>query len=560
MRMGDRLVFYDVIQKIKKKEPTVVAKEVPGAVGIKQVPFKQTMPIQSKLSNKNIFVIGETGTGKSSLINSMVNFLYPVQFASPYRWTLIAEESDNQSHSQTKDINEYFIKVENPRIPQFAETLTIIDTPGFADTSGFTNDLKILEKIENFLLDDCSHLDGICFVMKQSQRRLTANQKYILGRVFGLFGKDFKFNIFAFVTFADGSKVNKDALQSIHLDCRDFFPINNEVFKFRKLEKQQPWVCIECAFSNYYAMRICEECKAAKPKRDAIDIQRNEQWESGMSEFSRFFCSLMETPRIPLFGQTRSLIEVGRSIEYKTRELIELRKEGLTHVHELKTLHDAIERKTVCIANDEDFKVQLADKVDDVDISGQGIHTVTCTNCLWTCSESVDTTDSQIIAMRKLSDFCQQCPGRCALVGDHQDISRRYVRTPQFKVDEDKKKRYLASLKEHAELEEQDKAPENAMHLIHRKSMGMINDIKKQKKQILRKSLFSEMVDYSEYFDQCIQTEQQEKNDNWERNKESLNMHKQIHCLILNIEQYVQNEQKLWNGQYPKKASSQNID
>ena len=131
-------------------------------------------------------------TGKSTLINAMVNYLYRVNWHDDFRFKLIIEEEEeDQTRSQTKEIVAYTLYWEEGFALEF--TLTIIDTPGFGDTSGILGDKRILDNMTEFFRRTGPHsvleLEAVGFVLQASQVRLTAAQRYIFDSIQALFGK-----------------------------------------------------------------------------------------------------------------------------------------------------------------------------------------------------------------------------------------------------------------------------------------------------------------------------------------------------------------------------------
>ena len=74
-----------------------------------------------------LLVVGATGSGKTTLINFMVNHLFGIKFEDSYRFKLIHEsDNPNQAHSQTQQVTAY--RLNHHDIMKFPHTLTIIDT------------------------------------------------------------------------------------------------------------------------------------------------------------------------------------------------------------------------------------------------------------------------------------------------------------------------------------------------------------------------------------------------------------------------------------------------
>ena len=59
---------------------------------------------QQILYEKVIMVIGATGTGKSTLINRMINYILDVKYTDKFRFQLVIEKETSQIESQTKII------------------------------------------------------------------------------------------------------------------------------------------------------------------------------------------------------------------------------------------------------------------------------------------------------------------------------------------------------------------------------------------------------------------------------------------------------------------------
>ena len=172
--------------------------------------FEIGQPSQNNNQDHKVMILmGATGSGKSTLIDGMVNFILGVQWKDPFRFRCVREDesqSGNQAHSQTSSVTAYTLHHrEGMTVPY---SITLIDTPGYGDTRGVARDREITKTIQKFLMENDARIDEIhaaCFVAASSNSRLTVTQRYILDSVLSIFGKDFRDNIRLLVTFADNA-------------------------------------------------------------------------------------------------------------------------------------------------------------------------------------------------------------------------------------------------------------------------------------------------------------------------------------------------------------------
>nr|AAI51931.1 Zgc:171695 protein [Danio rerio] len=192
-------------------------------------------PRDKNKQNKVILMLGDTGAGKTTLINTMINHLLGVKFEDQ-EFYQITEETDELL--QTSEITVYEVFVEgNPT------SLTIIDTPGYAHTEGYKKDKEVAEYLAKLFADEdgIHYIDAVCFVMKASQNRLSGKEFYIFHSVLSLFGRDIENNIVFLLTHSDGGPP-ADALNAIdkaEIPCRrdeDNEPVH---FLFNNRQKEK---------------------------------------------------------------------------------------------------------------------------------------------------------------------------------------------------------------------------------------------------------------------------------------------------------------------------------
>ena len=151
--------------------------------------------------NRIILLVGKTGTGKTTLINSLVNHALGVEFDDGV-WFEISEcTNKSQTQSQTTAITVYEVFVED-----ISFSLTIIDTPGYRDTRGPLHDKLIAESLFRLFKSESGvhEVDIVGLVLEAATNRLTSTQLYIFNAVLSLFGKDIEKNIVLLITHSDG--------------------------------------------------------------------------------------------------------------------------------------------------------------------------------------------------------------------------------------------------------------------------------------------------------------------------------------------------------------------
>ncbi|XP_048011737.1 uncharacterized protein LOC125247888 [Megalobrama amblycephala] len=375
--------------------------------------------------NKTIMMIGATGAGKTTLINSMINYILGMQWKDDFRFVLIDEgKQKSQAESQTSEITAYQINyMDGFQIPY---SLTIVDTPGFGDTRGISHDQKITKQIHELFSAhggiDC--IDAVCFVVQASLARLTHTQKYIFDSILSIFGKDIAENILVMVTFADGKTPPVlEAITVSQVPCSTTNSGEPLHFKF-----------------NNSAVFATNNQSAA----DDCDNFDQMYWKLGCSSMKKFFESLnkLETKSLSL---TREVLKERQQLEVLVEGLTPQINVGLTKLDEIKKTKAALEQHKAEMDANKNFEYELEVTVPKKMENNTGYYLTNCQMCQYTCHGACSRADDKDKYLCKVmkDGKCTVCPGKCAWsVHYNQKYKWNYVTEKTKETYQDLKKRY----------------------------------------------------------------------------------------------------------------------
>ncbi|XP_068120803.1 uncharacterized protein [Hyperolius riggenbachi] len=292
-------------------------------------------------NNKVIMFVGETGSGKSSLINTLITFIFGLKWEDNYRIKLIDDKTGrNQAHSQTQHITTYQINPEEGlRVPY---SITLIDTPGFGDTRGIIYDGINMRQIRAFF-GHCKFLEmnAICFVISSSQSRLTPTQKYVYDNIVSIFGKDMKDNIVFFTTFADWNKPNVlSAITEANLPCArtedgllEYFKVNN-------------------------AATYANNCPQKGEDEDGFMINQI-YWKMGMKNSETFFCDFLNKVSGKDLTLTNKVLQERNDLEVTLDGLIGRFRDMMYKEHELENTKKELEKHQEDVKNNQNYEIEV---------------------------------------------------------------------------------------------------------------------------------------------------------------------------------------------------------
>ncbi|CAH1154068.1 unnamed protein product [Phaedon cochleariae] len=215
----------------------------------------------------NILLLGETGVGKSTFINSVANYLTYADLKKAKNENLLVliptefsmKDKDGEFHvismgagdknellssgvSATQDVKTYVFPIWNGK-----SKVRLIDTPGMGDTRGVDQDDINSENILSYI-GQLHELHAICFLFKPNQSRNTVFFKYCMSQILSRLDKSASKNIiFAFTNtrgsdYGPGETINllKNEIEAIrksppHAEIpinRNIFCFDNEAFRY----------------------------------------------------------------------------------------------------------------------------------------------------------------------------------------------------------------------------------------------------------------------------------------------------------------------------------------
>ena len=326
---------------------------------------KSVLAIAGKHRKRTILMVGATGSGKSTLINALANYMLGVEWNDDFRFKLIDEpDTKSQAHSQTDLVTTYDLyEMKGSRL---GYSLTVVDTPGFGDTEGLEKDNKIMERIESYF--KCKHgiqqLEAVCLVVRSSLSRLTPTEKYIFDSILSIFGQDIKDNIRLMVSFSDNSEpAVLEAIKKAKIPC-SIDPATGGTL--------------------YYKFNSAVFYESNK-NDDETNKVNHTYFNMTVKAFKKFFYDLgqMETKSLTL---TREVLEERKRLDFLLEGHCTKTEIKLTQVDELETIKKVlIENQDQMEANKNfEFEVEfLVPK--ETDISGTGQFTTNCQTCRITC-------------------------------------------------------------------------------------------------------------------------------------------------------------------------------
>lgn len=467
-------------------------KSVDEKIRFRKCEFGQKM---AYFCEKTIMLIGATGSGKSTLIDGMINYLSQVTWDDGFRFSLIdlAEDEKNisKAESQTQWVTCYTLYHEANSIVNF--NLNIIDTPGFGDTAGLLKDKAVTEQIKQYFEkrgdNGVPSLDAVCFVTPATGEKLTATQRYIFDAILSIFGKDIKDNICILITFADGNiPPVLTALEAAKVPYNKTFKFNNSAL--------------------YVSPQNNNERKITQMF-----------WGMGMESFKTFFEYLQKTtPRT--LDMTIDVLGIRQKLEAIIEGLQSQITEGLNHLNTIRQEREILKRHKDDIAARRNFS-EFVDvfKMKKIELE-TGFYVTNCRICNKTChrkcSRINDEDKIKCMVMDELGN-CTVCPQKC-IWSNHQNNTFRfetYVVREERTFDDLKRKFEIAG-SEALKSETMIAKVKQSFKVLGEKVTAMLQDARKYVNELEEKALRKNPLSNVEYIDLLIKSEELDKKYGWQ--------------------------------------------
>lgn len=377
----------------------------PGPPSVHSLPLEQSVfsPTSSCLKyrlgqadpqppHRVLLLLGETGAGKSALVDGMLNYILGVQWEDEFRFSV---SQGGPGGGPTEQLTAYEIS-RDPGL-QIPYSLTIIDTPGFGGARGMGRDQAVLEQVREFFSAQgvTDHIDAVCFVVQASQLHLTPSQKHVFNSMLSFFGSSIQDNICTLITFAEGQPTPvQEALKRGKVPCAQGAEGAPVHFLF-----------------NNMAQSACN----APGEENRCRLHRT-FWQMGARSMEQFFQFLNGLQPQYLTLQS-SMLNERREMEAAVQGLKPPIRRALVKREALRRIRRDLEKHQQDPEAVQGFECKLEEAVPVMlDVSYTGYSTTNCQECRSTCHypcQLLSNSDKWMCFAMDGVGHCTVCPGRC---------------------------------------------------------------------------------------------------------------------------------------------------
>jgi hypothetical protein len=469
--------------------------------GIAKCTIGNSQDITLEFPEKVLMLVGATGSGKSTLINGIANYVLGVKWEDDFRFKLITEDTGKD---QSKNV------ITSYSFPRYngsplAFRLTVVDTPGFGDTGGLKRDEEITALIKDFFTtrgpEGIDHIDGIGFVAQSPLVRLTHTQKYVIDSILAVFGNDIADNIFLMTTFADGAYPPVvDAIKTHITESYPPVPINTEHLLYFK-------------FNN--------SALFTKPKATGKQTFDEMYWNVGCTSLDDFFSHLL-TAKQQTLQLTRDVLDERQKLQALIQGVQQDVHKVMHAIDEMRQEKQVLKANEAKMQANKDFTYQTTEYHQMKVSLPTGTHVLNCLYCNCTChypcTIPVDSDKRGCDAIDS-NGYCKVCRNHCFWHPHHVNNDFRY------------EEEAVTVTKHHADLEkkykdaEEGKATAQSMILkIKERVENTFKKVRKNREEI--KICLEHLEEIAlkpnpladvEYIDILIKSETDEAKPGWEK-------------------------------------------
>ncbi len=464
----------------------------------------------------NILIVGKTGSGKTTFLNGIANYLFGVKWEDNFRLIIVTDlderTKDNPLISESESKTDYVTAYTFPHHPDspFKGPVTIIDTPGFGDTRGFQRDLALTKQLTEFFKNKnycgSAKLNAVSFVIQSSQTKLDTSQKYVFDSILNLFGKDIKENFLIIATFADAGSVNaKSALEAGNIPTENLIKFNNSAL-YAKPDK---------AFATIHQMF----------------------WNIGKEGYSKIFNTYIKNIPGKSLEQTNQVLSERKKLEDSVKGITFNIQVLINQMNEIKIHYKLLQDYDAQIIRNKNYKTIITVTESEHKLIPPEQKVTNCTKCHTTCHDDCVYGKGE----SKINCTVMNSNGYCNICGhhysDHTHMDFMFVHVKRQKETTIKEilKLYKAGLKgKEGTLIALRNAKEKCKNLwvqthnLMDKCRKCINELK----QIALLPISHSAIDYLK---QLIEDERKDMKDGWEGRIQTLTtfLHQQEFILKL---------------------------
>ncbi|XP_037784428.1 uncharacterized protein LOC119580378 [Penaeus monodon] len=339
-----------------------------------------TVGPENDLETKALLLLGETGVGKTTFLNTFLNMVFGVGLEDELRLQL--KDQMDQAKDSTQSQTEYttaFTIYHQEGMPQPFNYM-VIDTPGLGDTEGDQKD-KVNEKCLRFYLTNeawIKHLNCVGLVWKASSRRLDEHNQAVLSKINSLLGFDIK-------------------------------PITDVLFTFSGAEDPDVVQVIEAAGIDYKKAFHFENMPLYKCPAQGMDALHALTWEAMAYNHSKFLNELNQRQPQELRITARLLLEQAKLEEVQVR--VSALEESSALTSDQLQSHQAKMSDLEAMAAKVDWdKIEKLDTSHEEIVLDDGRHCHFCNLCQRVCVQ-VCTDDHQSAMDHSDTDTCAEEQG-----------------------------------------------------------------------------------------------------------------------------------------------------